>query len=157
MTITIRQAVRDDATEILLFQMALALETEGLVLDKLVLSKGIAAVFDDPAKGVYYVAEYGNEVAGCFLITYEWSEWRNATIWWLQSVYVKAPHRRKGIFRHMYEYIIDAISREPTVAGLRLYVDTTNKRAQQVYEALGMEGNHYALYEKIVKMQGWSR
>jgi ribosomal protein S18 acetylase RimI-like enzyme len=33
--------------------------------------------------------------------------------------------------------------------GLRLYVDTTNTRAQQVYASLGMNGDHYRVFEDM--------
>lgn len=33
------------------------------------------------------------------LVTFEWSDWRNAQYWWIQSLYVVPEHRRKGIFR----------------------------------------------------------
>lgn len=147
--ITIRIANREEASKILEFQLNLAGETENVILDKLVVSKGIKAVFDDPAKGTYYVALFNDEVIGCFLITFEWSEWRNGMVWWLQSLYVDAHHRRKGVFKKMYDHIIQTISGDPNILGLRLYVDKSNLRAQKVYGTLGMDGDHYAVYEMI--------
>lgn len=147
--IAIRHATRDDATAILDFQMRLALETENISLDKLIASKGIAAVFDEPSKGNYYVAEHRGQLVGCFLITYEWSDWRNANIWWLQSVYVDISHRRSGVFKHMYDHILNMISNDAAVAGLRLYVDKSNGRAQKVYQSMGMDGDHYTVFEKM--------
>lgn len=145
----IRTANRDDASKILEFQLNLANETENVALDKLVTTKGIKAVFDDPGKGVYYVAVYNNEVIGCFLITFEWSEWRNGVVWWLQSVYVDASHRRNGVFKKMYNYIIQTVSQDSSILGLRLYVDKSNLRAQKVYGNLGMNGDHYTVYETM--------
>lgn len=145
--IVIRQATRTDAARILEFQVLMAIETEDIVLDKLVASKGIAALFDDPAKGVYYVAEVKGEVAGCFLITYEWSDWRNGVVWWLQSVYVDVASRKRGVFRKMYDHIVEVISADPGVRGLRLYVDKSNERAQGVYRSLGLNGDHYTVFE----------
>lgn len=147
--IIIRSATREDASTVLDFQMRLALETENISLDKLVASRGIAALFEDPAKGTYYVAEDRGKIVGCFLITYEWSDWRNGTIWWLQSVYVDITHRRTGVFKHMYDHIIRMISGDPNVAGLRLYVDKSNGRAQKVYRSMGMDGDHYTVFEKM--------
>lgn len=147
--ITIRPATREDASDILEFQIGLAIETENVVLDKLVASKGISALFDDPSKGTYYVAEFQGKVVGCFLITFEWSDWRNARIWWLQSVYVSISHRKNGIFRAMYDYILDRINTDPSIGGLRLYVDKSNDRAQKVYRSLGMNGDHYLVFEKM--------
>ena len=147
--IKIRPAHRDDATKILDYQLNLAQETENISLDKLVVSKGIKAVFDDPGKGAYHVAIINEQVIGCFLITFEWSEWRNGTIWWLQSVYVDLRHRRQGVFRKMYDHIVQTIQEDTSILGLRLYVDKSNLRAQRVYGTLGMNGDHYTVYERI--------
>jgi ribosomal protein S18 acetylase RimI-like enzyme len=46
----------------------------------------------------------------------------------------------------MYNYIKDEADRQG-VAGLRLYVETNNTRAQKTYEALGMQKEHYTMYE----------
>jgi len=104
-------------------------------------------MFDDPAKGIYYVVEDGEEIIGCHLITYEWSDWRNGLIWWLQSVYVKESHRKKGIFKMMYDNILRIIKADSNLIGLRLYVDKTNARAIKVYESMGMDGSHYTVFE----------
>jgi ribosomal protein S18 acetylase RimI-like enzyme len=88
---------------------------------------------------------------GCFLITYEWSDWRNGTVWWLQSVYVMPAHRQQGVFKKMYDHIIGSISGDPAVTGLRLYVDKSNSRAQNVYRSLGMNGDHYTVFEWMKK------
>ncbi|HEX8040161.1 MAG TPA: GNAT family N-acetyltransferase [Chryseosolibacter sp.] len=148
---TIRPATLEDIPVIAEFQIRLAAETESVHLDRALVSTGIHALFNDPSKGTYYVAESGAEVAGCFLITYEWSDWRNAMIWWLQSVYVAEPERKKGVFRKMHEYIIETISNDPAIAGLRLYVEKSNVRAQAVYRSLGMDGDHYTVFEWMRK------
>ena len=109
----------------------------------------MSALFDDPNKGEYYVAMEGKEVVGCFLITYEWSDWRNGMVWWLQSVYVSETSRKSGVFRKMFEHVMIAIEQDPGIIGLRLYVDKTNERAMKVYEGMGMDGSHYTVYEKM--------
>lgn len=149
--IYVRPATREDAGKILDFQLLLAQETENIVLDKLVVTKGIKEVFDDAAKGQYYVAEIAGKVVSCLLITYEWSEWRNGNIWWLQSVYVDAAHRRAGVFRKMYDYLQQTVSADNSIAGLRLYVENNNTRAQKMYKSLGMDGDHYKVFEWIKK------
>ncbi len=145
--ISIRRAKFRDIDVIVEFQTKLAAETENILLDRLIVSTGIEALFDDPSKGIYYVAESGEKIIGCFLITYEWSDWRNGIIWWLQSVYVAASERRKGVFRKMHAHIIETISNDPGITGLRLYVDKSNSRAQNVYRSLGMNGDHYTVFE----------
>lgn len=148
--ITIRKATPDDAGSIIRFQQALATETEGLELQRDIVTKGVMAVFRDAGKGQYYMAEDNARVVASLMITYEWSDWRNAYVWWFQSVYVIPEYRRKGIFRMMYDYIKKAGVADG-IAGLRLYVDSENVRAQSTYKAMGMDGEHYKTYEWMVK------
>ncbi len=49
-----RDANAGDSPAIVDFQLAMALETEGMRLDRAVCSAGVAAVFADPAKGAIF-------------------------------------------------------------------------------------------------------
>jgi GNAT superfamily N-acetyltransferase len=144
--ITIREASVDDAKTIIFFQQQMAIETEGLSLDEKILYGGVMAVFDDPSKGRYFVAENDGTVIASLLITNEWSDWRNAYVWWFQSVYVLPDYRRRGLFRSMYAYIRGQADIKGA-AGLRLYVESNNGAARKTYEALGMTSEHYTMYE----------
>jgi GNAT superfamily N-acetyltransferase len=148
--ILIRKAVPVDAHQIIDFQLNMAWETENIKLVPEVVTKGVDAVFHDQSRGQYYVADDGGNVVASLLITYEWSDWRNRNVWWFQSVYVVPQYRRQGIFRKMYGYIRQ-LAEEQDIAGLRLYVDTRNTRAQKTYEALGMSSEHYSFYEWMRK------
>lgn len=130
------------------FQVAMARETEDLTLDKDRILLGVEAVFEDSGKGTYFVAiDENEEVLACLLITPEWSEWRNGTVYWFQSVYVREAYRGKGIFRQMYNHIKQIVEEDEDLVGLRLYVERDNVKAQKVYEKLGMDGEHYKMYE----------
>ena len=142
-----REARAEEAPELARFQIALAQETEGLALDPEACARGVRAVFDDPAKGRWYVATAGHDLAGSLLVTPEWSDWFDGTIWWIQSVYVLPVHRGRGVYSGLYGFVKALASIEPSVRGLRLYVDKRNGKAQKVYAALGMNGEHYALFE----------
>jgi GNAT superfamily N-acetyltransferase len=144
--IKIRKAIPEDAPEIIDFQQKMAWETEQLVLVPVIVEKGVKAVFSDPSRGQYWVAEDNSRVVSSLLITNEWSDWRNCEVWWFQSVYVLPDWRRKGIFRSMYLHIKNEAEKNG-VAGLRLYVETNNTRAQNTYESLGMQSEHYKMYE----------
>ena len=144
--ITVRRASPADAPSIIRFQMSMALETEGRALDESTLAAGVRAVFDAPEGGFYLVAEIGGAVAGSLMITYEWSDWRNAPIWWIQSVFVDAEHRRRGVYTAMHSRAI-AMATENGAGGVRLYVERTNYIAQATYAHLGMSRSHYGLYE----------
>ncbi|MQF82568.1 GNAT family N-acetyltransferase [SAR202 cluster bacterium AD-802-E10_MRT_200m] len=145
--IIVREGVRQDTDEIVKFQQGMALETEGKVLDETVLKKGITAIFNSSDKGFYVVAEIDSHVVGSLLITYEWSDWRNATYWWIQSVFVDQNWRRKGVYRSLHNYVLRAADSRKDICGIRLYVERTNAIAQQTYKKLGMVHSHYDLYE----------
>jgi ribosomal protein S18 acetylase RimI-like enzyme len=144
--IRIRKAILSDALTIIDFQQRMAWETEQFVLKHEIVTKGVKAVFEVPARGQYWVAEENGTVVASLLITYEWSDWRNTNVWWIQSVYVLPEFRRTGIFRSMYCFIKEESGKE-NVAGLRLYVEKNNSVAQNTYEALGMKSEHYTMYE----------
>lgn len=142
----IRTAIPGDAESIIDFQVRMAWETEKYALDRPTVTKGVQAVFEDPSRGRYYVAEDSGKVIASLLITYEWSDWRNCNVWWFQSVFVIPEYRRKGIFREMYSHI-RSLAGGQNIAGLRLYVETRNEKARKTYEALGMSSEHYSFYE----------
>lgn len=145
----VREARITDIPSLLDFQLKMALETENIQLEILPLTQGMNKLFKDPARGKYYVAEEGGEVIGCLMTTFEWSEWRCGTILWIQSVYVASPWRNKGVFKKMYTHVHELVSADPDMKGIRLYVDKTNTTAQKVYSGLGMNGDHYTVYEWI--------
>ena len=145
--VQIRKAKPEEAIKIVDFQLKMALETEQIILDETTLNEGVKKVFLHPEKGEYYVALVNNTIVASLLITFEWSDWRNRTIYWIQSVYVDKAHRRQGIYATMYAYIKELAKNDPAVGGIRLYVDKTNTSAQKTYSSLGMNGEHYQVFE----------
>ena len=144
---TYRPATPADAATIVEFQLAMARETEDLDLDREVCARGVAAVFAEPARGRYYVAEQEGQVVGSTLITYEWSDWRDGVVWWIQSVYVRPEARGRGVYAGLYAHIQAMALADDAVRGIRLYVDRRNTAAQRVYARLGMDGDHYQVFE----------
>jgi GNAT superfamily N-acetyltransferase len=143
----VRAAQSAEADTLIDFQQRLARETEGLDLDPLTLGRGVRAVFDDPSLGEYWVAELDRQIAGCLLVTREWSDWRNGTVLWIQSVYVLPDARGRGVFRALYDHLRQRVEATPDIKGIRLYVEQRNQAARLTYERLGMNREHYALYE----------
>lgn len=147
----VRPAEPGEAELIAEFQQRMARESEDFELDPAVVGAGVRAVFDDPAKGRYWVCDDADgNVLGSLLTTFEWSDWRNGTVWWIQSVYVLPEARRRGVFRRLYEHLKAEVEASPELRGLRLYVDHDNVSAQRVYRSVGMADDHYALYEWLV-------
>eukprot|EP00208_Stichococcus_sp_RCC1054_P006933 CAMPEP_0206149120 /NCGR_PEP_ID=MMETSP1473-20131121/37614_1 /ASSEMBLY_ACC=CAM_ASM_001109 /TAXON_ID=1461547 /ORGANISM="Stichococcus sp, Strain RCC1054" /LENGTH=127 /DNA_ID=CAMNT_0053546565 /DNA_START=559 /DNA_END=942 /DNA_ORIENTATION=+ len=127
----------------------MAMESESHKLDEAVVGPGVEAVLRDPSKGRFFIAEVDGEQAAQLLITFEWSDWRNASYFWIQSVHTVKEHRRKGCFRALYNHV-KMVAVAEQAAGVRLYADMDNARANATYEALGMT-SHYKVYEQLFK------
>ncbi len=148
----IRDAIPSDRPAIVEFNRLLAVETENKILDPTILDVGVAKALAEPDRLRYWVAELrlGGElrVVGQTAVTREWSDWRNGWIWWLQSVYIHADFRGRGIFKALYRHIYNqALATD--VIGLRLYVENGNLRAQRTYQALGMKPGGYSVLEEF--------
>ena len=148
--IRVRLAVADDAGTLAGFNQAMAQETEAKVLRDAVVLPGVEAVLRDAGHGFYVVADTGREVVGSLLVTNEWSDWRNGRIWWIQSVYVRPRHRRRGVYRALHEFVRARARSIGGVVGLRLYVERDNAAAQRTYAALGMHETPYLVYEEML-------
>jgi len=147
LTSIVRPATASDLAVLVDFNAALARETEAKELHRTTLERGVAALLADGSKGQYFVAEREGMVVGALCITYEWSDWRNAMFWWIQSVYVREAARRQGVYTALYRDVELRARTSADVCGLRLYVDHGNERAQSVYAALGMRESHYRFFE----------
>jgi GNAT superfamily N-acetyltransferase len=145
--VEVREGRLNDWERIVGFEVRTAKETEGLVLNKDVVTKGVRGVFEEPARGTYWVAEEDGEIVGVCLAIPEWSDWRNGTVLWIHSLYVVPEARGRGIFKKLYENLKAQVEQSEGLIGLRLYVDKKNRLAQEVYERLGMSKDHYELYE----------
>ncbi|MFL6468812.1 MAG: GNAT family N-acetyltransferase [Pyrinomonadaceae bacterium] len=147
----IRIATKADADAMVEFNQAMALETEGKQLSGDILSKGVAAVFEDSQKGFYVVAEDECEIVGGLMVTFEWSDWRNGWFWWIQSVYIRPEMRGRSLYSKLYRFVKEYAKKAGNVCGFRLYVEKENEHAQTVYKKLGMEETYYLMFEETAK------
>ena len=145
--ICVRRAEPQDLDTVVEFNAALAWESEGKRLDPERLRAGVAALFQDPGRGFYLVAQGSKMVLGQLLITKEWSDWRNGDFWWIQSVYVNPEFRRQGVYRALHNHVLAEAKKAGDVCGVRLYVDRDNHVARRVYASLDMQQSHYDLLE----------
>lgn len=148
-SIAVGRATTEDVAAIAQFNIAMAAETEDLALDPQTVHAGVAAVVSDDRRGFYLVARSDGKAVGSLMITYEWSDWRNGNLWWIQSVYVVPSARKQGIFRLLYDNVISLAKQSRDTAGVRLYVEKDNRGAQEVYRKLGMAETAYRVFEII--------
>ncbi|MGZ0171822.1 MAG: N-acetyltransferase family protein [Planctomycetales bacterium] len=148
--ITIRDAKQGDAQTIAEFNCRLAAETEDKQLDPETVRKGVDALLNDARRGRYLVAcAREGRIVGQLMHTFEWSDWRNGDIWWLQSVYVHADFRRQGVFRKLNQHLEQLAESTSGVVGLRLYVENENARAQETYRSLRFVDPGYRVMERM--------
>ena len=145
----VRLATPQDAPVLIEFNAAMALETEQKELLPDVIGPGVHSLLSNPASGFYVVAERSDHVIGSLMITKEWSDWRNGTFWWIQSVYVRPQLRRQGVYQNLYRHVQELAAKGPAVCGFRLYVERENGRAQATYQALGMKQTRYLVFEEL--------
>ena len=143
----VRAAAHEDWPLIVEFNRRLAAETEDTELNVDLLTAGVKAALADSAKARYFVASSGETIVGQLMHTWEWSDWRNGMIWWLQSVYVIETARRQGVFKALLEEVRRQADMNPEVCGIRLYVERSNLHAQEVYRASGFKQAGYGVME----------
>ena len=148
--LTIRCATVDDAETLARFNEAMAAETEDKTLDPDRVRAGVRAVFDKPEQAFYLVAKRDGSIVGSLMITTEWSDWRNANFWWIQSVYVRPEARRTGVYTALHREVRRRAHDADGVCGLRLYVERDNAAAQAAYKELGMDAPPYRMYEEML-------
>ena len=148
--ITIRNANASDTRVIAEFNIALCRETENRELDRDTVLGGVANFLAEPKRGVYFVAEIDGDVIGQTAITYEWSDWRNGEMWWIQSVYVHRDHRGSGVFRELYQHVESLGKQDKHCCAIRLYMERDNSTARQAYLKLGFEETGYEVFETAV-------
>lgn len=146
-SLILRRAHTADASVVAEFNQAMAWETERKELNPAVVQAGVLAVINEPRRGFYLVAERAGRTVGGLMITYEWSDWRNADFWWIQSVYVRPEARRQGVYAALYREI-EAQAQAAGACGIRLYVENDNQTAMRTYASLGMQDAHYRVMER---------
>lgn len=145
----VRPARMEDVDQLCDFQVAMALESEGMRLDRATVLRGIQTFLRMPDHGVYYVITAAGTTVGCAMVQYEWSDWRAKRVLWVHSVYVVPQFRRNGCFRTFYAFLQEQVQSTDDYAGIRLYVDHKNTQAEATYRRLGMTDEHYKLFESM--------
>jgi len=145
----IRKAKIEDIFTLSNFQLQKALETENVCLDSKTVTDGVKAMIHNEQMGFYLVAEHEHSILGTLMVTYEWSDWRNNNIWWLQSVYVSINNRKQGVFRLMFDEI-KFMAKCAGIKTIRLYVEANNEIAINTYLKNDFYKTYYIMLEKSI-------
>lgn len=147
---SIRRAIPADADLLADFNVEMALETEDHHLDRAIVRQGVRGPLENDGNGFYLVAvDSEGAVIGGLLITFEWTDWRDGVLWWIQSVYVVPAWRGRGVYRALYAEVKSQAQATGNVRGIRLYVERDNVTAQAAYKRMGMQETPYRIYEEI--------
>jgi GNAT superfamily N-acetyltransferase len=147
-THVVREAQLSDLDFIVRCNLAMAHETEDKGLDPETLRRGVEAALKNSEKGNYFIAEIDGRAAGTLMLTTEWSDWRNAYFWWIQSVYVQPEFRGKRLYSLMHDEVAKRATEAKDVVGIRLYVEKENAHAREVYRSKGMHLCQYDMMEQ---------
>ena len=134
----------EDAQQLAQYGMNLAFETEGKQLTPELVLEGVKNLMKRPKLGKYFLAERFDSFQdkwmpiGTSMLTFEVQPRLGGLIYFIQSVYIESAYRNKGVFRKIYQTIVDSAKADSFVKAVRLYVEHDNKTAQMVYSALGM-------------------
>jgi GNAT superfamily N-acetyltransferase len=118
-----------------------------MVLEHRTVVSAMDRLLRDPSRGFYLLVRCEGRVLGQCMITSEFSDWKDGVYWWVQSVYVNAQDRRKGVLRALLEHIRRLAKEQGDVFGIRLYVDRDNKNAIEAYRRLGLPVSHYLMMD----------
>nr|MBS0210737.1 GNAT family N-acetyltransferase [Planctomycetota bacterium] len=146
-SIHVRDASSDDVAIIAEFNSRLAEESEHKRLDPNVIQRGVARGMARPEQCRYFLAEIDGQVIGQTMITFEWTDWRDGILYWLQSVFVRPEYRGQGVFRALFDHVMQTAKADPDARGMRLYVERENTAALATYGRLGMQPSGHLLYE----------
>ena len=146
--VLIRPGRSDDLETLVEYNLALARETEDLELNPETLRAGVEKALARPESSRYFVAEAQDKVIGQTMVTFEWSDWRDGFIWWLQSVYVHTEFRSQGVFHRIYSHIESEARKDQAARAIRLYVMQDNARGMGAYQKAGMAPSGYIVYER---------
>ena len=147
----IRRATPGDIETLVAFTVQEAREAESLSADANVVRRGIEAAFANPPRAVYWVVEDGEaRVVASMSVVTEWSDFNGGDYWWVQSIFITPPERGTGLLEQMLDYLAEA-ARGAGALDLRLYVHSTNERAQRAYRRCGFATAPYAVMARPLR------
>lgn len=143
MEFRVRRAEHTDLDALVAFTLAEAEAAESIALDSNAVRRGVRAGLENPATSSYWVIEGPDgPPVGSISVVREWSDWRAADYWWIQSVFVTPAFRGRGLMKRLLATVATE-AREQGALELRLYVHRGNENAVRAYERAGFSAAPY--------------
>jgi ribosomal protein S18 acetylase RimI-like enzyme len=146
-----KKLIQNQDNDVLDMICKMAKETENKELNVEIVQKSYHRLLDNPVYGCYFViksSQNDNKFLGMNLVTFEYNINLMQTVVWLQSVLIEKDYRNKGLFRKlMQENEKFSKNKQNTFPVLKLYVETENVNAKEVYLKLGFYDTGEILYE----------
>jgi len=103
-----------------------------------------------PTLGQVWLINDGDEPIGYVVLTLGFSLEYHGQDAFIDELYIKASHRRKGVGTKVMEFVEKA-SRELGINALHLEVERANVSAQYLYRKFGFEDHDRYLMTKLIK------
>ena len=147
----IRAADAHDLDRLVEFTLQEAVDAEGRTLDRAGVTRGVEMALDDPSLARYWIGEAADgEVAGSISTTTEWSNFHGGHYWWVQSLFVRAEHRGRGLVDVLLDHAAAVAAGEGAI-DLRLHAHQDNDRARRAYTRRGFTNAPYVLMVRPVR------
>eukprot|EP00350_Pseudokeronopsis_sp_OXSARD2_P006444 CAMPEP_0170557642 /NCGR_PEP_ID=MMETSP0211-20121228/28771_1 /TAXON_ID=311385 /ORGANISM="Pseudokeronopsis sp., Strain OXSARD2" /LENGTH=107 /DNA_ID=CAMNT_0010868847 /DNA_START=26 /DNA_END=349 /DNA_ORIENTATION=- len=107
------------------------METENKTLVPETAKKGVEGLLAHPKYGKYFVAVHQElqKPIGCLYIHLEVSPALGGIVYWINSVFTDAEFRKIGVFKALYNLVLEKAKSDPMVVAVRLYVEVENEGA----------------------------
>lgn len=141
----------------LIVEMCLALNREdpGEPVGDSQIRRTLAAFRAHPIRGRAVVAEVGAGIAGYALLVSFWSNEYGGEICAVDELYVRPPHRSRGIATSLFDAVMDDRTLWPErPVALELEVAPNNARARALYERLGFRARNQTLRRWLTSAGG---
>lgn len=144
--ITIQRASEADA-DVLMEMIVEYYAEESYPLDRPAARRALDGLLAEPERGRVWVVREGGQGVGYLVVTLGWSLEYHGRDAFVDELYVRPHHRRRGIGRRAMK-VAEEACRELGVHALHLEVERRNDAARALYVERGFEANDRQLLTK---------
>jgi diamine N-acetyltransferase len=124
-------------------------ELDHLVLDEKAVRSALKQILNDDSLGKVWLIHVDGEPVGYVVLTLGFSLEFHGRDAFIDEIYIRAQHQRRGIGRRAIEFV-EGACRSLGVRALHLEVERENTRARDMYRKVGFEDQDSYLMTKYV-------